>query len=158
MLAPQRQRQGSQMCLPGCSSLEGRNQSKVSGCNKGKTLKREAYWSCYYLEPREVRQQLQSLGVTILLFFLLPLASSSFVLYALIILALLISDTGKAAVMAGQYRSGNIRVFACICLLLCWGIKTSKPNKKMLSDESNFCEKINLSVNILFLALLSRIK
>lgn len=130
MSAPQRQMQGSQMCLPGCSGPEGRNQGKVLGCNKGKPLKRGSYWSCYYLEPEEVRQQLQSLGVAILLFFLSPLASSSFTLYVLTILALLASDTGKVAAMAGQYRSGNIRASAHICLLLCWGKKTTKKTTK----------------------------
>lgn len=87
--------------------------------------------------------------MAILLFFLLPLSSCSYTLHALTILAFLASDTGKVAVMAGQYRSGNISASACICLLLCWGKKknkpTPKPNKKMLSDVSSFYEEINLS-------------
>lgn len=129
-LAPQRQRQGSQMCLPGCSGPEGRNQSKVLQYCKGKPIKQGTYRSCYYLEPREIGQQLQGLGVAILLFFLLPLASSIFLLYVLTTLALLASDTGNVAVMAGQYRSRNIRASACICLLLCWGKKPPKPQQK----------------------------
>lgn len=65
---------------PGCSGPEGRNQSEGLGWRKGKPLSSGAYWSCYYLEPREVRRQLQDLqgaGLAFFSFYLLPAVAPS---------------------------------------------------------------------------------
>lgn len=72
------------------------------GLDKGETPQQWSLLSCYFLEPKEFRQQLQCLGGAILsFFFLLALASRSFTLYVLTNPALLVCDTGKVAMQQG---------------------------------------------------------